>query len=97
MGPSRRLIEIAAGVEAVVVVAPEQAAVERVGAALRHHVHDRAGRAAVLRGKLVGHQPNLLDDVGVVHRLLAPGDARVVDVLAVDHDVFDCRRAPFEE
>ena len=87
LGSAGPLVEIAARVQVVVVVEPERGSAEVVRAVLGDDIHHRARRAAVLRRKLVGDQPDLLDDVSVVNRLLATGDAGIVAVLTIDHDV----------
>ena len=65
-----------------------------VGAVLGHNVHDRARGPPILRQKLVREQVELLDHVGIVHDLLPPGHARIIGVLAVDHEVIAARAHP---
>ena len=82
-----RLVEIGARVQALVVAEHEAAATELIGAALGRDIHDRAGGPAELGRELVRDQPHFLHDVRVVDLLLTAGDARIVAVLAVDHEV----------
>ena len=58
-----------------------------VRSAFRNDVHHRAGRAAVLGRKLIRDEAYFLDDIWIVDGLLPAGDARIVAVLAIDHEV----------
>ena len=58
-----------------------------IGATLRDHVDHRTRGAAVLRRELVGDHAHLLNDVGVVDRLVTVVRVWIVVVLPVDHEV----------
>jgi len=58
-----------------------------VRAALGDDTEHRARVAAKFGGELISHQADFLHQVWIVERLLATRHARVVDVLAVQHEV----------
>ena len=81
------LVQIVRCVQALVVDERECGPLEHVRPVPGDHVDDGAGGAAELRRELIGDEPHFLDGVRVIELLLPAGDARIVAVLAVDHEV----------
>ena len=84
---STRLLRVATGIQRVVVVKPEAGTVILVRATARNRIEHRARVATILSAELVCDEPDFLNGVGIIQRDRRTGDAEVVIVLAVDHEV----------
>src|SRR5687767_12385193 len=84
---SGRFVQIAAGIQAFIIMEPKRRTMEIIRTRLTNKVDHRAGITAELRKKLVGSNTNFLEGVRIVQRNLTAGNARVVDVLLVDHEI----------
>ena len=81
------LVGVTAGVQGVVIVKPERGAVKVVRARLCDGIKDSTRIAPILGAELIRDEPHFLDRVGIIERDRRPRNAKVVVVLAVDHEV----------
>src|SRR5687767_11629787 len=81
------LVGVAASVQRIAVVEPEQRAVIVVASRFGDGVEYRTGITSIFRQELVRDQTNFLNQVRIVQRLSSSGNAWLVIVLTVDHKV----------
>src|SRR5262249_182455 len=85
------LVQIAAGVEDIIIVEPVGRPVKMVRTTFCDHIDYRPGGMAVFGGKLIGNEPNLLHHLRAIHPLLAPGGKGSVRILPVNDEVITAR------
>src|SRR5262245_16484471 len=84
---SKRLLQVGEAIQRITVVEPERRPVKFIGAALGYHADHRSRIASMLGQKLVGDHADFLDDIWIIEHLVASRYARLVRILAIDHEV----------
>src|SRR5689334_19382414 len=86
-------LHVATRIQRVVIMKPEAGAVILVRATARDRIEYRARVATILSAELICHQSHFLNRVRIVQGDRRSGNAEVVVVLTVDHEVVRTRAA----